>query len=450
MNKSGKSFNFETITPKDVDEQSPELYLIEPNDSVPVLLNEHIVAPDRRSKDRSKQRKSKFVIKFLVVLNIVAVVLFYFRDELFVSSSIENTPELIPQVRNTVESTPKDSDQETKDHSSIVSDVLTNIATLENSHKTRKNVASKKPIPKKSIAKNTVKPSKKSVKAVRKASKSPVKTALVKPKILPSKSVSGNDIRNILDNFVKAYTAGDTQALLSLFKSGNESSVPLEKIRTNVDTLFSNTESRMVSLENMVWQYGEDKTIGHGKYQASAELTSNNGQQSLNADVKITIQRTESQYYITDFQLSKVETKVSTTTVPSLPLDPLTKVAMAPSKAELQSLVKKFISAYEGGDIQRLTSLFADNAVTNKRVGLEEIRQDYSELFKSSSDRRVFLKGLSWVYSKNHAKGSGKLDIFVTAVGGDIDHVIKGKVKIIAKRIQDSVVITHLYHSESK
>jgi len=103
MNKSGNSFNFETITPNNIDEQLPELYLIEPNDNVPVLLNEHIIAPDRHANDKSKRTKSKFFIKFLVLLNIIAVVLFYFRHELFLSSVIETTPNDLPRVVDTAD-----------------------------------------------------------------------------------------------------------------------------------------------------------------------------------------------------------------------------------------------------------------------------------------------------------------------------------------------------------
>ena len=445
MNKSGNSFNFETITPNNIDEQLPELYLIEPNDNVPVLLNEHIIAPDRHSNDKSTRKKSKFFIKFLVLLNIIAVVLFYFRHELFLSSVIETTPNDLPRVVNNAKPMQNEGEQKTKDHSSIVSDVLTDIASLE---KARKSDTTKKVKASKAIANNTKKTPVKPQKAVRKA-KAIAKSAPKKAIALKPAGISGDDIRNILDSFVKAFTNGDSNTLLSLFNDGSESSVSLKKIRSNVDALFANSASRKLSLNNMVWQYQGDKTIGNGKYQASAELNNNRGQQSINADVKIVILKAASQYYIADFQLSKVETKISTTSVPSVPLNPTAIDAMAPSHAELQILVKKFVSAYKAGDIEAMSSLFADNAVTNTRAGLAEIRQDYIELFKTSSERSVFLKGLSWVYSKNHAKGTGGIDVFVTAVGGEIDHVIKGKIKIIAKRMQDAVVITHLYHSES-
>jgi hypothetical protein len=119
-----------------------------------------------------------------------------------------------------------------------------------------------------------------------------------------------------------------------------------------------------------------------------------------------------------------------------------------PTAAELQDIVTRLIGAYESGDIKMLASLFAKDAATNDRNGLKNIEEDYNKLFTSTSSRQMFIQGMKWSHGANYAKGSGDLEAIVFAQSDEPVYAMKGKIQIVAKRIDDKVLITHLYHIE--
>jgi len=446
MNNSSNSFDFGTITPNDVDEYAsiPTLDVLNENTTM-VLVNDQFIAPKLHNHQKPKQSISGIVISILLVLNIVAITLYYFRNDILNSTIFTAAPNLPSTEIDAIKTVKPQNDQDVKDYSSIVSDVLTDLAIVEKT--TQKSRASKTSKLNKLFTQSNKQSAKKPIKSDRKKR---VKPTSNNPSKIVSANISGSDIRNILDKYVENYSKGNIPEVLRLFETNKSSSVSLTQIRNNIKSVFTHSKSRQVNIDNMVWQYQDEKAVGRGKYRATVELTNNDGQQSIDADVTITVQKEANQVYISTLLLANAKTSVSTQNFPSLPLDPTTSYAIAPSRVELQNLLTQYIGAFESGDIEWIISLFAIDAVTNKRIGMEEIAQDYETLFQVTTNRSIFLKDLSWTYSKNHAKGSGKLNVFVTNKDGEIDHIIGGKIKIIAKRVKNSVVITHFYHSEGK
>jgi len=441
MNNSSNSFDFEAITPNDVDEHASIPTLGMPIENTPmVLVSDQFIAPKLQPNKKTKPGFSGMVIATLLFLNIAAIALYYFRYELLTPASTVSHADIALKTNPNI-----DNEQDVTDFSSIVNDVMTNLAIVEKT--TQKNRASTASKLDKLYTKNTKQ-------FVRKPNKSGGKKKInpasnISPKIVSTR-ISGSDIRNVLEKYIEYYTAGNIPEFIKLFQTQNASSDEITQIRNNIETVFSRSSSRQVNIDNMVWRYQDEQAIGRGKYRAKVELTKNIGQQSIEADVTITVQKEANQFYISSFQLANAKTSVSTQNFPSIPLDPTTTLAIAPSHVALQNLLKQYVGAFESGDIEWIMSLFALDAVTNKHVGLEEITQNYETLFQATTSRSIFLKNVSWTYSKNHAKGSGKVDVFITAKDGEINHVIGGKIKIIAKRVKNSVVITHFYHSEGK
>ena len=150
---------------------------------------------------------------------------------------------------------------------------------------------------------------------------------------------------------------------------------------------------------------------------------------------------------ITRFELLNRNVNVIT---PELTLDPVKKIKKpeGPTVADLQDVVTRLIDAYESGDIKGLSALFANNAQTNDQQGLAGIEKDYQELFDSTTDRQMFIQGLQWSHDKNSAKGSGNLEAIVLSEAGGSVYTMTGKIQIVARRIDDKVLITHLYHIE--
>ncbi len=447
MNNSISRFNFDANTPHSIDEDLTIPVLIAPSDRMNmVLVNDQFKASKQQNNKKPKRSITGIIISILLFLNIIAIVAVYFRNEIVITSFFESEIKTSAQRHTSAAFSQQESPTEVADYSHIVSDVLTDIAEVESARveSARKNYSSAKETLSKAYTKQITaianKPTRKTI------SKSAVSSPL-KP---ITTGVSGSGIRNILNTFAQVYSSGHTDKLLNLFIHKNAPRKWLLQIQNNAQILFAKSIRRQVSFDNMIWQYQNDRAIGQGKYHANVDLTHRNAQQAINADIQITIQKEQNQYVITDFQLSNAKTSVSANNFPSLPLDLTTSATIAPSRAELQQLLASYIRAYENGDIKQIKSLFAQNAITNTHIGLQEITQDYTELFQGSSDRKMFINNLVWVYHNNHAKGSGNLDVFITANDAEIDHAIKGKIKIIAKRIQNSIVITHLYHSESK
>ena len=265
---------------------------------------------------------------------------------------------------------------------------------------------------------------------------------------MPQMTISGDHIRTVITDYIAAFEKGDSSRFTELFKAPNNVNTQyLDNVLMNFNYVVNNSDNRKVNLEGLVWKYQKNSAIGQGKYYAEAQLKNNLGLQTLNADMEIVIQQVENVPYISSFKLQKPKLKIPTKAVPALPLDLTSVDVMAPSGQELQYLISRFINTFEDGDIDAMTALFADNVISNNKNSLAGLKEEFEQLFATSTSRQVFIKKLKWDYTKNYAKGSGKIDIFATKNTGDIVQMIKGKVKIIAKRINNQVLITHYYHS---
>lgn len=116
-----------------------------------------------------------------------------------------------------------------------------------------------------------------------------------------------------------------------------------------------------------------------------------------------------------------------------------------PTLAQLQDVVTQFISAYENGSLAQFDSLFSVNAKSNDHKNLAGIKEEYRDLFTSTSDRQMFINDLSWSFVENQAKGVGKLHALIVSKEDEV-RVIKGKIQFVAEKAGNKVWITHLYH----
>ena len=116
-----------------------------------------------------------------------------------------------------------------------------------------------------------------------------------------------------------------------------------------------------------------------------------------------------------------------------------------PTAAQLQDIVTQFISAYETGNLERFDSLFSVNAKSNDHTNLATIKQEYKELFATTSDRQLFINDLKWSFVENKAKGVGKLHALIVSKDDSV-RVVKGKIQFVAEKAGNKAIITHLYH----
>jgi len=119
-----------------------------------------------------------------------------------------------------------------------------------------------------------------------------------------------------------------------------------------------------------------------------------------------------------------------------------------PTKQELKIVVEKFVKAYDEGDIKALGSLFTENAKTNDQNNLSEIRQDYIDFFSKTTNRQIYIKALNWTINDNLARGVGKLRVVVVSTTNSKAQIVNGTIQIKAKKVNNKVLITHLFHKE--
>ncbi len=266
---------------------------------------------------------------------------------------------------------------------------------------------------------------------------------------MPEPSISGADVNRVLEKYAAAYEQGDMLQMTLLFgvdhtEQGNQI---IEQLKNNYETVFINSNKRDVSIDGVTWRTQGKRVVVDSGYRASLELKDNKGIQSVNASAKWELQLLNNELKIDRLELLNRKVNVVT---PELKLSSTSRSVKpeGPTAAELQDIVTRLIGAYESGNIKMLASLFAKDAATNDRNGLKEIEEDYKRLFASTSSRQMFIQGIKWTHGAKYAKGSGDLEAIVFARSDEPGYSMKGKIQIVAKRIDDKVLITRLYHIE--
>lgn len=111
-------------------------------------------------------------------------------------------------------------------------------------------------------------------------------------------------------------------------------------------------------------------------------------------------------------------------------------------------LAKKFSQAYEAGDLKLLLSLFADDAQTNDQNDKAGIGKDYRELFELSETRRFSLNGIKWERTNDQTlNGEGTFHAEIRFKSNDSVAIVDGKIYISARRNQEGILITKLFHT---
>ena len=267
--------------------------------------------------------------------------------------------------------------------------------------------------------------------------------------VAPEPSINDQDIRQVLKKYAVAYEQGDMEELTALFGLNHpeEGKRMVAQLKRNFEFIFANSDKRSVRFNSINWRTQGNKAVVNSDYSADIELINNKGKQSVTASAKVEMELLNDQIQITHFELLDRNVNVIT---PELNLVSIKNIKKpeGPTAAELQDVVTRLVGAYENGDIKSLTSLFAKNAKTNDQNGLPGIEKDYKELFANSNDRQMFIQGMQWSHDNNYAKGSGNLEAIVLSETGDSVYTMRGKIQIVAQRIDDKVLITHLYHIE--
>lgn len=257
------------------------------------------------------------------------------------------------------------------------------------------------------------------------------------------------DINYLLGRYATTYEFGSTRRIMALFSTNSEYK---RRLMRSFNKVFSSSSKRRIEFSNLNWTFLDNTIIGNGDYKAYIKLKNNKGTRSINAQIRVKMHVKNNELQIAKLDFSNVEvnrTKPNNFPQPRKRIKTQTYPLTAPTATELQDVVARFISAYESGNMKALDSIFSKNAKTNDHNGLKAIKRDYRNLFSRTTDRQLFIENIKWSFRKNQAQGIGKLNVLLHSGGNSKIRTQQGKINIAAKKLNDKVLITHLYHKVS-
>ncbi|MEJ2181144.1 MAG: hypothetical protein P8Y28_12105 [Gammaproteobacteria bacterium] len=286
--------------------------------------------------------------------------------------------------------------------------------------------------------------------------KSKTQTAKISSKSKNTKTTDSNrhrisrkEIENVINRFTIAVEAGHTRDLADLFAGDDYSSsfASLDQIKKEYRKLFRTTKNRNIELSSLFWEHDYGEARGTAEYTANIEMTGDNVKKTVTANLDITLRRLMGKVFITDFKLTDRDV---VTHAPGINSTAFRKTAAKekpkhPTPAELQDLVTQYMTAYETGDAEELMHLFANATWTKSRTGLVEMKQNYDNLFTTTSGREIFVNNIKWTFKGKKALGTGELSL--THHTGDNEVKLqKGKIRIVATKVGDQVRFSQMFH----
>ena len=261
--------------------------------------------------------------------------------------------------------------------------------------------------------------------------------------------ISRKEIEDVINRFTVAFEAGHTRDLGDLFPDDDYSSsfASLDKIKKEYRKLFRTTQNRSLEFNSLFWEHDYDEARGTAEYTANIQMTGDNVKKTVTANLDITLRRLLGKVYITDFKLTDRDvvthapkSKSVAARKPSAKEKP-----KHPTQSELQDLVTQYMTAYETGDTQELMHLFANATWTKSRSGLVEMKQNYENLFTTTSGREIFVKNIKWTFKGKKALGTGELALTHHTSDDNVESQ-KGKIRIVATKVGDKVRFSQMFH----
>ncbi len=126
--------------------------------------------------------------------------------------------------------------------------------------------------------------------------------------------------------------------------------------------------------------------------------------------------------------------------------DPLWELEIP--RQELESVLMRFVQAYEGGKIDRFTELLAPRVRTEAGlVRAQVLREEYLETFLGSRLRRMILRNVHWTRANEGVVADADFTSYVTSRRDDLEHQRSGALRFHLGKQGAAWVITELYFS---
>jgi len=263
--------------------------------------------------------------------------------------------------------------------------------------------------------------------------------------------ISNADITATLHEYKKTYESGNIDAITRLFSVTPQNSKILNQHLNSLKSIFDNSDNRSINFYESNWNLNKDSASVTTKINTSIEFNHNKGTQYAVAKAKLYFQKTNNTVVITDFSI--LDRRVSVIPGNNKPL-PVARTKKSednnkiPTTSELQDITSQLITSYESGDLQKFLSIMSNDIKTNDRTDIAGVKQDYQELFNTTAGRQMYLQNMKWTNESVGSKGTGDMKVIISGKDGDAIYTMTGKIQIVAQKINEKVLITHLYHIE--
>ncbi len=119
--------------------------------------------------------------------------------------------------------------------------------------------------------------------------------------------------------------------------------------------------------------------------------------------------------------------------------------SLPPASPEIEALFAEFVDNYERGRLDAFAALFDDDADTNLRHGRAAIRNEYDELFRLSSWRRMQLTRINWRRAGDKAYANGEIAVRIGwRDGREVEQKLAVEMELV--RRDGRAVIARLSH----
>ncbi|WP_455209684.1 hypothetical protein [Kaarinaea lacus] len=262
------------------------------------------------------------------------------------------------------------------------------------------------------------------------------------------KSPDSSQADIVLNKFVKSFENGNLNSLMQLFSPNATTNhhTSSTEISASYSELFQTTEKRDLEFTDFSWKPSGGKLEGNGKYLAHLNPKGTNIEQIFSADVTILVDAASKPAQITGLYLTNQQ--FSTSLRPSVKAAiPEAQKLPPPDKEELRILLQNFVASYNRGDVESLMSLFSQEARTNDRSNINEIREDYKQLFQTTKSREIVLRDVTWKFTANKAVASGLFEAKIQPATNRQINVYRGKIRIAVTKYEGGILITQLLHN---
>ncbi len=129
------------------------------------------------------------------------------------------------------------------------------------------------------------------------------------------------------------------------------------------------------------------------------------------------------------------------------PMDVAPQRPAAPDLDQASLLIGRFARAYQRGDIDAMSALFAEDA-KSQGGGIAQIREAYDRLFEQTSHRSISIRDIQWQIEDERARAVGHFEISQARDKQSKARVSRGTIRFDIEQRQDQLLIARLEHSD--